>query len=455
MRVQFSANVSFEKGLYAVKIGSAAPVHIERCRFHWLGWLLLFFGRTQQVTVNGKKTYVYLKNGDSHLTPLFQRIRSGKGQDLESLVAKPIQISPSIHRLLEAFYSSLSWSARKQHQQVSYTYNLHELAPLFRLSEDASVKDLESTVLNTCYPINEHATRLFGDGYHAFIMEQMPSTDSLVQVQEIEYLVLRKKNGAISHILPLEKSVEGLSDQDILFYQCPDVVTGKPYMIKMGVTVDGAYAVSAEYQARRALGDRKGDRNELLHIKKQLLFQPGGRAAYIAPYYPQGTLKNIQSPSLPSLKLGLQSLLEGVSFIHSKDKFHGDVSLSNVLLSEDQWILIDFESLGRFPSKDKKHWRHSPPYVGMEDKERLKTLSQDMAWNQKLDVAAIGLLVVYLYAPAYNTQYPSLDAIIERLDEIENLPKELHPLLKKMLEPDYTTRISIQEALTELQNISS
>ncbi|MBX3719606.1 MAG: protein kinase [Parachlamydiales bacterium] len=228
-------------------------------------------------------------------------------------------------------------------------------------------------------------------------------------------------------------------------------------------------------------------------------FVQNGRVAFFSDYYAEKSLLHFLSRDQHQAEDGRLSpkqehhlmfkILEGAEAVHNRGYLHRDLKDANILVQkvaiEDEElyepILIDFDRCCKANDQDARgnsastpdYW--PPEYVGLvNDFEKLKEQGEqanrkDLAaassrlaevTNARMDVWALGIILYHIH---YGKKLPWEDApFVPKLNIITKLkdgwfnPKEddkIGQVIKGMLQVDPSTRMTLAEALLELEKI--
>eukprot|EP01022_Parablepharisma_sp_SALTPOND_P028334 TRINITY_DN70811_c2_g1_i1.p2 TRINITY_DN70811_c2_g1~~TRINITY_DN70811_c2_g1_i1.p2 ORF type:complete len:900 (+),score=54.88 TRINITY_DN70811_c2_g1_i1:3575-6274(+) len=153
----------------------------------------------------------------------------------------------------------------------------------------------------------------------------------------------------------------------------------------------------------------------------------------------------------PVAKVIFKEILEGLSHCHSKGIVHRDIKLDNILLDEYGHVKIGDFGVSKRTMKGKKLYDRcgTPAYIAPE-------ILKDAGYEgEKVDVWSAG---VVLYAMIYGN-FPFKATSVNELEKIiisgkytlpEDVSEEVRDLLRQILQPDPSLRISIEEVFNHL-----
>ena len=164
-------------------------------------------------------------------------------------------------------------------------------------------------------------------------------------------------------------------------------------------------------------------------------------------------LKSNQIFTQHYIKFIISKVLEALAYLHKKDICHRDLTLSNILLSNDFKIvkIIDFgvakqvNLSANFMMSPVGKWNNLPPEYEMEG-----------CYTTKYDIWLVGLILLEML---YRTQIYSKKAIqiVKNIKEKDNsyeekliLEEECKELIFQLLEKNPDNRISAQKAVSHI-----
>ncbi|XP_020700428.1 CBL-interacting protein kinase 2-like [Dendrobium catenatum] len=144
-----------------------------------------------------------------------------------------------------------------------------------------------------------------------------------------------------------------------------------------------------------------------------------------------------------------QQLISAVEFCHSRGAFHRDLKPENLLLDDDGNLKVsDFGLSALAESKRKDGLLHTtcgtPAYVAPE------VINRHGYDGAKADIWSCGVILFVLIAGSLPFNDPNLMEMYKKIEKAEFkfpnwFPPDVRRLIKKILDPNPTTRITIEE----------
>lgn len=138
-------------------------------------------------------------------------------------------------------------------------------------------------------------------------------------------------------------------------------------------------------------------------------------------------------------------IVEGVKYIHSKNIIHGDLNPMNIFLDDDYNIKIgDFGLAKKTDKEDSVHAANSYGNYAYSSPEQI---DQNIC-TKKSDIYSLGIMYLELIMPfkTMTERIVTIKSLKDReLDKFNHINKHDLDFILKMLDDDYTKRISIEE----------
>lgn len=157
---------------------------------------------------------------------------------------------------------------------------------------------------------------------------------------------------------------------------------------------------------------------------------------------------------------------EALKFLHAQNIYHGNISPQNILVESHTYkvFLLDFGGAYYYALLDSNEYLNMQQncFCSPEQSKNDSDISNAQNINYKTDIFSFGLCMLKMLIEAYDEdifeeykEYQDIDKVFEKVykDKLNDIEKELYPVIKTMLHIEPSERAGIKEVYEKLVEI--
>lgn len=231
-------------------------------------------------------------------------------------------------------------------------------------------------------------------------------------------------------------------------------------------------SIKKEYEILKEINPN-GDLEGIQEPPHKFMYLKDDKTAYITKkydmdyfddinFYTKGSKRFKREKSKEQRYNELHQLLQGLKHLKAKKIVNTDIKTKNIFIKGNKAVLADFGGCVKTENLSKTHvLSHTFSYVHSQDRKYLmKPNESDLEKYNAISVFQLGLVMSQAFVGMSTKDYPfqlNLDDGICIGDPVisDKIPEEIRGLIKEMLDPDYTKRPTIEQALERFEKLTS